>query len=264
MDVRPTAVAGRFYDANTEQLQRHVSQLMSPFLGKERFTPNEQLVGLIVPHAGYLFSGATAASGYAILKARTPPFKRVLLVGPNHRVAFQGCALPSHHYFATPLGTVPLDTDAIEQLASDPHCHYLDHAHAQEHSLEVQIPFLQACLKDFKLIPLLTGSIDPTSVAKLIAPLWDKSTLLVISSDLSHFHDYETCQRIDNNSCNKIEMGQPLISQEACGYIGINAANEIIKQQQCHLQRLSLCNSGDTPHGDKNRVVGYVSYAISR
>ncbi len=185
-------------------------------------------------------------------------------MGPNHRVAFHGCALPKHCSFSTPLGNIPLDTGAIEQLVNNPNCHYNNHAHAEEHSLEVQLPFLQRCLSDFELIPLLTGTVDAIDVAHLIEPYWEDTTLLVISSDLSHFHPYKECNDIDTRSCHKIEAGTPLTSKEACGYLGINAANALIKQQRCQLQRLSRANSGDSPHGDKNRVVGYVSYAISR
>lgn len=264
MEVRPTAVAGRFYFADANQLHQHVTQLVSSHSESAMLGDNQALLGLIVPHAGYVFSGSTAAAAYSLLKDKKDQFQRVLLVGPNHRVAFHGCALPRHRSFSTPLGNIALDTMAIRQLVNDPSCHYNDLAHAEEHSLEVQLPFLLHCLSDFKLIPLLTGTVDPTDVARLIEPYWDDTTLLVISSDLSHFHPYEECNDIDNKSCSKIEAGTPLTSKEACGYLGINAVNTLIKQQRCQLQRLSLTNSGDSPHGDKNRVVGYVSYAISR
>ncbi|MGF1771738.1 AmmeMemoRadiSam system protein B [Vibrio wakamikoensis] len=264
MEVRPTAVAGRFYFADANQLHQHLTQLLSLYNEVAKLDDNHPLSGLIVPHAGFIFSGSTAAAAYSLLKDTKNQFKRVLLVGPNHRVAFHGCALPKHRSFSTPLGNIPLDTRAIEHMVNDPHCHYNDHAHAEEHCLEVQLPFLQHCLSDFELIPLLTGTVDPIDVAHLIEPYWDDTTLLVISSDLSHFHPYEECDDIDTKSCNKIEAGKPLTSKEACGYLGINAANKLIKQQRCQLKRLSRTNSGDSPHGDRNKVVGYVSYAISR
>ncbi|GAL33510.1 predicted dioxygenase [Vibrio maritimus] len=172
--------------------------------------------------------------------------------------------MPTHRFFSTPLGDVRLDTETIAQLMNNPNCHYNDHAHAEEHSLEVQLPFLQLCLSDFELIPILTGTVNSIDVAQLIEPYWDDRTLLVISTDLSHFYTYEECEDIDSKSCSKIEEGRLLTSKEACGYLGVNAVNQLIKQQRCHLQQLSRTNSGDSPHGDKSRVVGYVSYAISR
>lgn len=160
MEVRPAAVAGRFYSADANQLHQNVTDLLSQHNNETRLDGNQALSGLIVPHAGLVFSGSTAANAYRLLREMKNRFKRVLLVGPSHRVAFYGCALPKHRYFSTPLGNIRLDTGAIEQLVDVSNVHYNDHAHAEEHSLEVQLPFLQLCLNDFELIPLLTGSIE--------------------------------------------------------------------------------------------------------
>ncbi|USD62437.1 AmmeMemoRadiSam system protein B [Vibrio sp. SCSIO 43140] len=264
MDVRPTAVAGRFYYGDPNKLQTHISQLMASVSSEGKHHSEEAISGLIVPHAGYVFSGHTAAFGYQLLKEQNEQFSRVVIIGPSHRVAFSGCAIPSVKYFDTPLGKVPLDTQAIDKLSENDICTVNDLAHENEHCLEVQLPFLLRCLGGFSVVPILTGNVDMVSVAKLVETLWDTNTLLVVSSDLSHFHSYDDCVVLDNNSCSKIENGLPLTGHEACGHTSINAANLIINKRNRRLTRLSLTNSGDSPHGDKQRVVGYVSYAISR
>ncbi|MCG9626950.1 AmmeMemoRadiSam system protein B [Vibrio mediterranei] len=267
MTIRPPAVAGRFYNKDTKQLTRQVNQLLAEPSVRDAETCNVQnnLRGLIVPHAGYVFSGETAGLAYHQLQSVAQQFSRVILVGPSHRVAFHGCALPSVDAFETPLGRVSIDRDCIELLADNSMVSINDQAHAQEHSLEVQLPFLQTVLDDFQLLPIVTGQVGALEVAKLIEPIWDNKTLLVISTDLSHFHRYSECQRLDWQTCNKIESGMTTITpDEACGSTGVNAVIHLISTKHYQLQRLALINSGDTEYGDKQRVVGYVSYTICR
>jgi AmmeMemoRadiSam system protein B len=224
----------------------------------------EPIRALIVPHAGYIYSGQVAADAFRYLKSQADRIHRVILIGPCHRIYVAGCALPAVDSFSTPLGEVPLDTAFIEKVKTFNEVEVSDQAHAFEHCLEVQLPFLQVCLEPFTLLPLLVGDISSTAVAKLLDAIWqDDQTLLVVSSDLSHYHTYRTAQEIDRDTCTLIEQLEPLLTPEqACGATGINALLRLMKQRGYHLQRISLKNSGDTA-GDKQSVVGYVSYLIS-
>jgi len=219
---------------------------------------------LIVPHAGYIYSGAIAASAYAQLTKYKDKISRVILLGPCHRVWIRGLALPSSDYFGTPLGNVKLDSTAIASVSRLPQVSISDEAHSDEHSLEVQLPFLQTILNDFTLVPIVVGDASSQEVAEVIKALWGgEETLVVISSDLSHFLDYETALTIDAKTTHAIEQLQgELISQQmACGSIGIKGIIEIAKEKQLAVKTIAQCNSGDTA-GDKSRVVGYASYAF--
>jgi AmmeMemoRadiSam system protein B len=219
---------------------------------------------LIVPHAGYIYSGPVAASAYARLRDAGSQIRRVVLLGPAHRLAFPGLALSSASAFATPLGAVELDPQAQESLRKFPTVQVLDPAHAQEHSLEVQLPFLQEVLDDFHLVPILVGRATSEEVSAVLELLWGgDETLLLISSDLSHYHDYATAQQLDAATSRAIEELRPeaLDFEDACGCLPVCGLLQSARQRGMAVETLDVRNSGDTA-GDRNRVVGYGSYAF--
>ncbi|KHT60217.1 dioxygenase [Photobacterium gaetbulicola] len=259
MNTRPPAVAGQFYSRSAATLKTQMDKWLKAC---QHGTP---VRAIIVPHAGYMFSGNVAADAYRYLLPEAERIRRVILIGPSHRYYFQGCAIPAADYFQTPLGQVKIDTQLVEKLKEIEDIEVSDQVHALEHCLEVQLPFLQSCLHDFTLLPLLTSNVSPTKVAKLIDTLWQgDDCLLVVSSDLSHFHPYAEAQRIDSQTCKMIDNYEPTLAPEqACGSTGINTLLLLAKQRGYTLTRKTLINSGDTDAGDKERVVGYVSYLIS-
>lgn len=256
--VRTAAVAGQFYSASPSVL---VNQFNEWF--EEDGPELSNIHALIVPHAGYMFSGHTAACAYRCLLHQSEHIERVVLIGPSHRFYFHGCALPLSDYFDTPLGRITIDNPARQALNEVEPVIISDAMHEQEHSLEVQLPLLQYTLSGVTVLPVLTSDISPQLLASLIEPLWDKKTLLIISSDLSHFHTYAEAQQIDTSTCAQIENYQATLTPEqACGSTGINALLLLARKRRYQLTRLEQINSGDR-HADKQRVVGYVSYAIS-
>jgi len=261
MRIRPAAVAGQFYPRSPAELHAFISQAMDN-VGQDPQVNFTVPKALIVPHAGYVYSGQTAAYAYAAVK--DAGIKRVVLLGPAHRVAFYGMALPDSEAFATPLGNVLLDTEGMQSIQNFPHVGINDAAHVLEHSLEVQLPFLQSIFEDMALIPLCIGSVAVDFVIRLMERLWDnEDTMFVISSDLSHFHPYEEARKLDRLSIEQILSLQPGLSHEqACGATGINALLSIASKRGMQAQLLDYCNSGDTA-GDKGRVVGYASVAFS-
>ena len=248
-----------FYPGNPAELMATVDALLAEFDSGKKATPT----ALISPHAGYVYSGSTAAMAYASLALLRQQIKRVILLGPTHRVAVNGIAVPEATAFATPLGNIPLDLDAIDQLRDLPQIVFSDRVHAQEHSLEVHLPFLQRVLGDFKLVPLAVGEASPQAVAEVLDRLWGgPETLIVISSDLSHFLNYSTAQQVDRNTCQHIlQLDTGIQPQQACGAYPINGLLRAARQRGLTPQLIHLCNSGDTA-GDKNRVVGYASFAF--
>lgn len=260
-NVRQPAVAGRFYPKDPVVLDLTVGELLASIPLPERTLRSPK--ALIVPHAGYIYSGQTAAKAYALLRPCINSIERVLLLGPTHRVAVEGIALPSCSDFETPLGLIPIDQDAIAALKNLPQIVVSDAAHAQEHSLEVQLPFLQKVLGDFKCVPLAVGKVSIQDVAQVLNILWGgPETLIVISSDLSHYHGYEQARQIDTHTVESILAGTLLHSfEQACGAVPIDGLLLASKmhQIQCHL--IDVCNSGDTA-GDRVRVVGYASFAF--
>ncbi len=258
--VRPPAVAGMFYPADPDALRRQVLE----YLAAAR-TDEPAPKALIVPHAGYIYSGPVAAAGYATLLNRHHPIRRVVLLGPDHRVGFRGIATPTVDYFETPLGRVPLDTETIAALNRLPQVVPFDPAHAGEHSLEVHLPFLQLTLGDeFELVPLVVSGATPEEVAEVLEAVWDgPETLIVVSSDLSHYHDYATARRLDAATAAAIESLQPerLASDNACGYLPVRGLLEVARRKGLQVRRLDLRNSGDTA-GPKDQVVGYGAWAI--
>lgn len=257
--VRPPAVAGTFYPIDSQQLEHDVQQLLAevrPF----DLIPK----ALIVPHAGYIYSGAIAATAYATLQPCAAQIRRVVLLGPTHRVAVHGLALPGADAFDTPLGRVMLDAEAAAAIAGLPQVTVSAHAHALEHALEVQLPFLQSVLPEFTLLPLAVGMATAEEVAEVLETLWGaEETLVVISSDLSHYLPYTTAQRVDNETAQSIlKLRQPIAHHHACG--GTPVSGLIIAAQRHHLtpHLLDLRNSGDTA-GTHDRVVGYASFAFT-
>lgn len=259
---RPTAVAGSFYPANRSLLEIMVQDFLSQVSAAGGGLPK----AIIAPHAGYIYSGPIAASVYAQLRQGRGRIERVVLLGPSHRVAFRGAALSGAESFATPLGDIPLDRVACSTLpATLPFVLESDQAHAQEHSLEVHLPFLQAVLGGFTLLPIVVGSAAPQEVAQLLDRLWGgDETLIVVSSDLSHYHPYAIAQSMDRATSNAIEALNPgaIHPEGACGRIPISGLLLAAQKRGLKAQTLDLRNSGDTA-GSKDRVVGYGAYAFA-
>jgi hypothetical protein len=259
--IRQPAVAGTFYAGGSDQLSADVAGFLAAAdLASDAPAPK----AIIVPHAGYIYSGANAALAYARLKPAADTIKRVILLGPCHRVPLNGLALSSAEAYATPLGNIPIDTDAAAAIADLDQVQVFDDSHAQEHSLEVQLPFLQAVLGDFKLLPLVVGNASPDAVAQVLGILWGgPETLIVISSDLSHFLDYDSARSLDGKTSLAIENLDPdaIGDDQACGRNPVKGLLSLAKARGLRVETLGLCNSGDTA-GDKNRVVGYGAWAF--
>ena len=255
--VRPAAVAGYFYPDEAQVLAETVSGLLSEAV----FGPPPKAI--VAPHAGYVYSGPIAGSAYTRLKPLAGRITRVVLLGPTHRVAVRGLAAPAASAFATPLGIVPVDEEALQDIAGLPQVVASPAAHAQEHSLEVHLPFLQTVLGDFQLVPLAVGDADPEEVAEVLERLWGgEETLIVVSSDLSHYLPYEAAQRIDGATAKAIvELEANVRHQQACGATPLNGLLVIAQRRGLSVELLDLRNSGDTA-GDRSRVVGYGSFAF--
>jgi MEMO1 family protein len=258
MRIRQPAVAGLFYERDPERLRRDIAGLL-----QGAAAPSPCPAGLIVPHAGYIYSGAVAAAAYSALTPLRQQVQRVILLGPAHRVYLRGMALPRCEAFATPLGEVPLDTASIQRALQHEWVQLSDAAHREEHSLEVQLPFLQSVLASFSLVPLLVGDCDPVSVAEVIDTLWlGDDTLLVVSTDLSHFHPYDSARRIDAATCERIlHNATDLDGEEACGARPLNGLMCSSRASALQVELLAACNSGDTA-GDREQVVGYGSFLL--
>jgi len=258
MSVRQPAVAGMFYPDTPAVLQRQVNDMLNSRAGAA-LEPK----ALIVPHAGYVFSGPVAASAYRLLNPLSGRIRRVVLLGPSHRVPFRGLAAPSEDRFRTPLGEIAIDRKGIEQLAARSLISIRSDAHELEHSLEVQLPFLQSTLEDFTLLPLVVGDADANSVADALRACWGgDETLIVISSDLSHYHPYSEAQQIDLATSTMIEtFDGHLTGEQACGCRAINGLLALAREKQLNIATLDVRNSGDTA-GDRRRVVGYGAYAL--
>lgn len=258
--IRPPAVAGSFYPQNPEQLRLQVEQ----FLANACSEKIDTLKALIVPHAGYLFSGSTAAEAYVLLNHLKKQFNRVVILGPAHRVWLKGMAIPQSDWFATPLGNIELDKVALNKLGKHPQVNYSDQAHQFEHSIEVQLPFIQQTLEKIKLIPIVVGDLETSEVLKAIESFWkDPNTLLIISTDLSHFKNDADARKIDCETSRLIEQYdyQSINPEMACGSTPLKGLLKLAKITSKRIKRLKLTNSGNT-NNDKDRVVGYGAYAI--
>ena len=256
---RPPAVAGLFYPGATEDLTASVDALLAAATPG----PRSPIKALIVPHAGYGYSGSTAATAYASLHAQAQSIRRVVLLGPTHRVPVRGLAVPGCQAFATPLGEIPLDTETLGRLRLLPQVSTNDAAHALEHALEVQLPFLQRRLGHFELIPIAVGEASPEIVANVLEACWGgPETLIVVSSDLSHYLPYPVAQQIDDDTCRHIlALDEHLSPQQACGARPLNGLLLAAQRHGLNPELLALCNSGDTA-GDRQRVVGYAAFAF--
>ena len=264
-NIRPAAVAGTFYPADAAVLIGTVDRLLAA--AAPAATPASEgapaLKALIVPHAGYVYSGPVAAPAYAQLRPFAAAIQRVILLGPAHRVAIRGLALPAVAHFATPLGIVEIDAEASAAVRRLPQVCDSALAHADEHSLEVQLPFLQRVLGDFSLLPLVVGDASGEMIAEVLDLLWSgPETLLVVSSDLSHYHPYNEARVIDRETADLILARQPVIDHEqACGATPVNGLLLAARRRGLHPTLLDLRNSGDTA-GDRRRVVGYAAFSF--
>ena len=262
--IREPAVAGMFYPVERQELKLNVDDLLKATKFDVANAPAKPPKAIIAPHAGYIYSGPTAAEAYQLLKPYAQTYQRVVLLGPSHRVGFSGIATCSADYYQSPLGSIPLDKELTAKALRCTGVVCLDQAHLQEHSLEVHLPFLQAVLESFLLTPLVVGDCEPSICGGVINTLWgDPGTLFVISSDLSHFLDYQTASRLDLATCAAIEAfdGDAIHYEQACGRNPIKGLLTAANSHPLEIATLDLCNSGDTA-GDKQKVVGYGAWAF--
>ena len=267
--IRHAAVAGAFYPGTPRDLDTMVRRFLDDAETKAPGGPvppgGPLPKAIIAPHAGYVYSGAVAATAYARLKPAAGVIRRVVLLGPCHRVAVPGLAVSSADAFETPLGTVPQDKEAIESILSLPQVSVFDATHMDEHSLEVHLPFLQEIFDDFTLVPLVVGRASGDEVADVLERLWGgPETLIVISSDLSHYLDYDSARRIDAATCAAIETLDPsaIGYEQACGRVPVAGLLTLARRRGLKVTTLDLRNSGDTA-GDRRRVVGYGAWMFT-
>ena len=260
MNIQPAAVAGLFYPAAPEVLTETLRALMA-----EVETPASPTwpKAVIAPHAGYVYSGPIAARAYAQLRPARGKVRRVVLLGPCHRVRVRGLALPGAAALQTPLGAVPVDAEGVRAIEDLPQVLTSPLAHAQEHALEVQLPFLQTVLGDFAVVPLAVGDASPEEVAEVLERLWGgEETLIVVSSDFSHYHPYEEAQAIDAHTCRSIlALDSRIDHEQACGATPVAGLLLEARRRGMKPELLDLRNSGDTA-GDRRRVVGYAAFAF--
>ena len=259
--IRPPAVAGRFYPAGPARLRADVMKMLAASGVSEAPAPK----AVIAPHAGYVYSGQVAAAAFAAIGPAASAVSRVVVIGPTHYVAICGIAVPTVGAFATPLGEIACDRNALQDISRLAAVTANDAAHAPDHALEVELPFLQVVLGRFTLVPLLVGDARPADVAEVLRELWGgPETLIVVSSDLSHFHRYETARRLDAETGALIEAGNwaALGPDRACGAAAIAGLLVETGRRGIEARRLGLCNSGDTA-GNRQRVVGYGAWAFA-
>lgn len=260
--IRPPAVAGLFYPDDPAVLRRDVAAYLAE--GRQSAQNGSPRV-LIAPHAGYIYSGPVAASALACWASHQGDKPCVVLLGPSHRVWFQGLALPEADAFRTPLGDVRVDADRLDAVGVLPGVQVSADAHRHEHSLEVHLPFLQVLLGELSLLPLVVGEAAPAQVAAVLEALWDDDgTLFLISSDLSHYHPYAEATRLDRGTSARIERldWAHIDGEHACGCRAINGLLKFADSRGLRATTLDLRNSGDTA-GDRSAVVGYGAFALT-
>jgi AmmeMemoRadiSam system protein B len=259
--IRPPAVAGTFYPADPRTLAADVDALLAEAAGAAA-APLPK--ALIVPHAGYIYSGPVAASGYARIRPARARIRRVVLLGPVHRVPVRGLALPQADAFATPLGQVPVDRAACALVRALPQVVESPAAHRMEHSLEVHLPFLQRLLDEFALVPLAVGDASPAEVAEVLDLLWGgDETLIVVSSDLSHYLPYAAARAVDAETAAMIEaLATDITHAQACGGTPVNGLTLAARRRGLAIEKVDLRNSGDTA-GPRDRVVGYGAFVCA-
>ncbi len=259
--TRPAAVAGMFYPADPFDLQEQVNQ----YLYEDTYPNTEVPKAIIVPHAGYIYSGSIAATVYRSLLQYRHVIRKVILLGPAHRIPINSMAVPGVEQFQTPMGDIKLDLKTIHKLVDEfPQVTFSDQSHSDEHSLETQLPFLQSVLAGFRLIPFVVGDVPEIEIANVIDHLWGgDECLIVISSDLSHFHSYEKAVGLDTQTAELIEAfkGEKLPVDSACGRLPIGGLLRVARQRKMRIKRFDLRNSGDTA-GDRQRVVGYGAWGL--
>lgn len=260
--TRPAAVADAFYPGDPSRLRTVVDRYLAEGLGETAAFPK----AVVAPHAGYVYSGPIAGSAFKPWMAQRARIRRVVLIGPSHYVAFRGLALASFASWATPLGTVRVDEEALAKIAALPYARFFDTAHDQEHCLEVELAFLQRILDDFAIVPIVTGDVGDDQVAEALAQLWGgPETVIVVSSDLSHYLDYATACRLDRQTADAIEAGRPgeIQPHQACGRLAVQGMLLVAGQEKLQAATVDLRNSGDTA-GGKDRVVGYGAFAFTQ
>jgi AmmeMemoRadiSam system protein B len=258
---RREAVAGSFYPEDPAVLTAVVEVFLAEAVGR---APDRPVKAIIAPHAGYISSGPVMAEAYAALEPRAQTITRVVVLGPAHYVPFTGIAAPTTVFFRTPLGSIHIDRKALKAIGELPQVVTFDQPHVPEHSLEVQIPFLQVVLGAIKIVPLVVGRARPAEVAEVLERLWGGAeTLIVVSSDLSHYLDYETARRRDARTAAAIESldVSGLGPEDACGYLPIAGLVEAARSRAMAVTQLDLRNSGDTA-GPRDGVVGYGAWAF--
>ncbi len=258
--IREPAVAGMFYPDDARELTLMIADFMS-----DAKADGKPVKAIIAPHAGYIYSGPIAASAYAQLSDCAGTIERVVLVGPAHRVSLRGLAVSSAESFATPLGNVAVDKEAVEEILALSQVSVSDEAHAPEHSLEVHLPFLQTICPGFRIVPLVAGQTTADEVEEVLEKLWDgPETVIVVSSDLSHFYDYATAHTLDAATAEAIESLNPsrLRYDSACGQVAIQGLLQAAQKKGLRARTIDLRNSGDTS-GPRSRVVGYGAFAFA-
>jgi len=261
---RPPAVAGLFYTERSDALVRDVRTYLRAAESRGTVSPEMVPKALIAPHAGYVYSAPIAASAYRLLEPARDRVHRVVIVGPTHRVGLRGLGVPTADTFVTPIGPIPVDGEAVEDLLALPQVVRHDAAHAPEHSIEVHLPFLQVVLDSFAIVPLLAGEAHAWEVAEVLERVWGgPETVIVISTDLSHYQDYETARALDEETSHAIEelRLEDLHGRRACGFVGLKGLLEVARRRRLTVQRLDLRNSGDTA-GPRDHVVGYGAWAL--
>jgi hypothetical protein len=259
--MRPPAVAGIFYPENANELRRDVTRYIDACAACATGVAPPK--ALIVPHAGYRYSGPVAGFAYRRLRDWAAGIRHVLMIGPSHRVPLRGLAVPSADVFTTPLGNVPIDVAGRERLCKLGLVSIADAAHAAEHSLEVQLPFLQVVLDDFDILPVAVGFAAVEQVAQVLEAGWGgPETLVLVSSDLSHYHTWSEARQLDTGTTRAIiERRSDVGDDQACGATAINGLMQVARRRGLVVELLDQRNSGDTA-GDRSRVVGYGSYAL--
>jgi AmmeMemoRadiSam system protein B len=259
--IRRPAVAGLFYPADEAALRRSVRDCLDAAKPDPAVSPK----AVIAPHAGYVYSGPIAGSAFVHFLSQRKEIRRIILVGPSHRIPFNGIAVSGAEAFQTPLGLVPLDPSAQESIKRLPQVRVSDQAHSAEHSLEVELPFLQETIEDFTLVPLVVGDATAEEVSEVLDRLWGGAeTRIVVSSDLSHYLDYDTARRSDRAAAQAIENLEPqeLEADQACGCQPVRGLLHAARQRGLKARTVDLRNSGDTA-GSKDRVVGYGAFIFS-
>ena len=257
--VRAAAVAGMFYPVDAAELKQMVREFLD-----QASSSGAAPKAIIAPHAGYIYSGPVAASAYHLLESRCDQIKRVVLLGPSHRVPLLGLAASSADSFSTPLGPVSLDREMIDHLCQLPQVKLMDEAHMMEHSLEVHLPFLQTIFNEFTLVPLVVGEASAKEVCEVLEDAWhDEDTLVVISSDLSHYHSYDAAQQMDSQTSKAIEQldDSKIGHDNACGRIPVSGLLALARKRGLSAETIDLRNSGDTA-GPRDQVVGYGAYVF--